>query len=179
METIYPQPITQAMMCRLVQDYFNCPIYNIPWKKEALQVYLHSPLEETQLKDAQRAEATEYKESFQRHNGDISEMLTNKRRENELYQDYEMGTELTEPDTFTKQVYMREFIWYTCHYDNKAVEFYLEPTNFSLKPRSSTHHSISYSSGGVGGGNQMNGGGYGFASPYRTPNSPTTPLPGM
>ena len=129
-------------MCRLIQDYFNRPVFNIPWTKDALLVYLHSPLLDSQLKEAERAEATEFNESRKRVKK-MEEMLARKKMEEDSYQEYEMGTELVAPDTFTKQVYMREFIWYTCYYDTDALSMYLGEEVKPYRSRGSTYSQAS------------------------------------
>lgn len=84
----------------MIQDYYDCPVFYLPWTKEALTVHLHAPLDETQMEEAESAEYIEKKEGVN--------TLSN--ATDSMYLDFDMGTDLVKPDVFTKQMYMRVFI---------------------------------------------------------------------
>ena len=104
MERVYPKPTTQAMMIRLVQDYYDCPIFYMPWTREALTVHLYEPLTEQQMADAELAEAIERREQ------DLTGLRPEPEATESMYLNFDMGTDLVKPDVFTKQMYMRVFI---------------------------------------------------------------------
>lgn len=111
MERVYPKPTTQAMMVsvpaaahvqiRLIQDYYDCPVFYLPWTKEALTVHLYAPLTDRQLEDAKNAEKQEKQDRFAAAAPQGGESV---------YLDFDMGTDLVKPDVFTKQMYMRSFL---------------------------------------------------------------------
>ena len=105
MERVYPKPTTQAMMIRLIQDYYDCPIFYMPWTREALTVHLYEPLTEQQMADAELAEAIERSEQ-----NSLGLRSETEQAADSVYLNFDMGTDLVKPDVFTKQMYMRVFI---------------------------------------------------------------------
>ena len=118
MERVYPKPTTQAMMIRLIQDYYDCPVFYLPWTRDALTVHLHPPLDYTQLEEAENAEGVE-KQERDRQNGGRREKMNVMIAEATL--DFDMGTDLVTPDVFTKQMYMRSFIRYELEADKASA----------------------------------------------------------
>ena len=121
MEHVYPKPTTQAMMIRLIQDYYDCPVFYLPWTREALTVHLHAPLDYAQLEEAENAEGIEKQERDrqERQDGDRRDKLGLLAAEATL--DFDMGTDLVRPDVFTKQMYMRTFIRYELEADKASA----------------------------------------------------------
>ena len=105
------------LQIRLIQDYYDCPVFYLPWTKEALTIHLYSPLDEQQMVDAELAEITEKLEK-QRNAEAPSQAV------NSVYLDFDMGTDLVKPDVFTKQMYMRTFLRQMIELDKSAVILY-------------------------------------------------------
>ena len=75
-------------MIRLVQDYYDCPIFYMPWTREALTVHLYEPLTEQQMADAELAEAIERREQ------DLTGLRPEPEATESMYLNIDMGPDL-------------------------------------------------------------------------------------
>lgn len=159
MERVYPKPTTQAMMIRLVQDYYDCPIFYMPWTREALTVHLYEPLTEQQMADAELAEAIERREQ------DLTGLRPEPEATESMYLNFDMGTDLVKPDVFTKQMYMRTFLRQMIELDKSAVSVYSSRTRGNTAFDDAASRARSRASSGFG------------VEKEESPKTPTSPIP--
>ena len=130
----------------MIQDFYDCPVFYLPWTKEALTVHLYPPLTEEQLEEAENAEYIEKKEEEnERKKSRGMDYLEKKKdldshlKSDSLHLDFDMGTDLVKPDVFTKQMYMRVFIRQVLELDKKFSD------SVSRRPRLGTgYEDMSY-----------------------------------
>lgn len=151
-------PTLRDSQIRLIQDYYDCPVFYLPWTKEALTIHLYSPLDEQQMVDAELAEITEKLEK--QRNAEAPSPAANS-----VYLDFDMGTDLVKPDVFTKQMYMRTFLRQMIELDKSAVSVYSSRTRGNTAFDDAASRARSRASSGFG------------VEKEESPKTPSSPIP--